>query len=284
MIRQLLEEVKAAPLDEASRNRLKEIHAASIKELETGPGARAGRGARAAVAALHRGRHARPRASCGSPRPSWSAGSRASSTASRPRSTPSRWPRAPSSSRCAARCPPGAARPAAVRAAAPSQGPAERRATPAACTSDAGRPTPERCSAQRAAGARPVGRATRPSRPRQRRQQPSTPTISGAAPGQRSGDVGGRVDDGRERGGLGRGARVDRRVPVAEQLLDLRDVRRGRPAPVPPQPVGGAGVAVGAAAKKTYVVPTSQLPAGRRRRGRVSVDDLRPWLGRRAPW
>jgi hypothetical protein len=36
MIRQLLEEVKAAPLDEASRQRLKEIHAASIKELETG--------------------------------------------------------------------------------------------------------------------------------------------------------------------------------------------------------------------------------------------------------
>jgi hypothetical protein len=36
MIRQLLEEVKAAPLDEASRNRLKDIHAASIKELEEG--------------------------------------------------------------------------------------------------------------------------------------------------------------------------------------------------------------------------------------------------------
>ena len=36
MIRQLLEEVKAAPLDEASRNRLKDIHRASIKELETG--------------------------------------------------------------------------------------------------------------------------------------------------------------------------------------------------------------------------------------------------------
>ena len=36
MIRQLLEEVKAAPLDEASRNRLKDIHAASIAELESG--------------------------------------------------------------------------------------------------------------------------------------------------------------------------------------------------------------------------------------------------------
>ncbi|TIC82697.1 bacterial proteasome activator family protein [Nocardioides sp. GY 10127] len=36
MIRQLLEEVKAAPLDEASRQRLKEIHQASVAELETG--------------------------------------------------------------------------------------------------------------------------------------------------------------------------------------------------------------------------------------------------------
>ncbi|MCH1865568.1 bacterial proteasome activator family protein [Nocardioides sp. CFH 31398] len=36
MIRQLLEEVKAAPLDEASRARLKEIHQSSITELEAG--------------------------------------------------------------------------------------------------------------------------------------------------------------------------------------------------------------------------------------------------------
>jgi len=36
MIKQLLEEVRAAPLDEASRQRLKEIHASSIKELESG--------------------------------------------------------------------------------------------------------------------------------------------------------------------------------------------------------------------------------------------------------
>jgi Protein of unknown function (DUF2587) len=36
MIRQLLEEVKSAPLDDASRNRLKEIHRSSIKELEAG--------------------------------------------------------------------------------------------------------------------------------------------------------------------------------------------------------------------------------------------------------
>jgi hypothetical protein len=36
MIKQLLEEVRAAPLDEASRSRLREIHQRSIKELEDG--------------------------------------------------------------------------------------------------------------------------------------------------------------------------------------------------------------------------------------------------------
>jgi hypothetical protein len=36
MIKQLLEEVKAAPLDEASRQRLREIHKSSIAELEKG--------------------------------------------------------------------------------------------------------------------------------------------------------------------------------------------------------------------------------------------------------
>ena len=36
MIKQLLEEVRAAPLDEASRVRLREIHASSVKELEDG--------------------------------------------------------------------------------------------------------------------------------------------------------------------------------------------------------------------------------------------------------
>jgi hypothetical protein len=36
MIKQLLEEVRAAPLDDASRNRLREIHATSIRELEGG--------------------------------------------------------------------------------------------------------------------------------------------------------------------------------------------------------------------------------------------------------
>jgi Protein of unknown function (DUF2587) len=36
MIRQLLDEVKAAPLDEASRQRLRQIHQASISELKEG--------------------------------------------------------------------------------------------------------------------------------------------------------------------------------------------------------------------------------------------------------
>ncbi|POM26165.1 hypothetical protein BTM25_05540 [Actinomadura rubteroloni] len=36
MIRQLLDEVKAAPLDEASRARLREIHQSSIQELKDG--------------------------------------------------------------------------------------------------------------------------------------------------------------------------------------------------------------------------------------------------------
>ncbi|WP_099024124.1 bacterial proteasome activator family protein [Mycolicibacterium palauense] len=36
MIKQLLEEVKAAPLDDASRTRLREIHKTSVQELEEG--------------------------------------------------------------------------------------------------------------------------------------------------------------------------------------------------------------------------------------------------------
>jgi hypothetical protein len=36
MVKQLLDEVRAAPLDEASRTRLREIHRSSLKELEQG--------------------------------------------------------------------------------------------------------------------------------------------------------------------------------------------------------------------------------------------------------
>ena len=36
MVKQLLEEVRAAPLDDAARDRLREVHASSIRELEDG--------------------------------------------------------------------------------------------------------------------------------------------------------------------------------------------------------------------------------------------------------
>ena len=54
MVKQLLDEVRSAPLDEAGRTRLAEIHRRSITELETGSGARADRGARANHAAVQR--------------------------------------------------------------------------------------------------------------------------------------------------------------------------------------------------------------------------------------
>src|ERR1700733_4424692 len=113
MIRQLLEEVRAAPLDEKSRARLKEIHSSSIKELEDGL-------APELVNELERlslpfdeaeGPRCRARPSYGSPRPSWSAGLRACSTASRPRCSPSRWRPGPSSSRCAGHSRPACCRP-----------------------------------------------------------------------------------------------------------------------------------------------------------------------------
>jgi hypothetical protein len=114
MIRQLLEEVKSAPLDEASRARLKEIHQSSIKELEQGL-------APELIEELERltlpftdetpseselriAQAQFPSPSCGSRRRSWWAGSRVCSTASRPRSTHSRSQPVPSSSRCVAHC------------------------------------------------------------------------------------------------------------------------------------------------------------------------------------
>ena len=45
MIKQLLEEVRAAPLDDASRNRLRDIHQTSIRELESGARSRVAGGA-----------------------------------------------------------------------------------------------------------------------------------------------------------------------------------------------------------------------------------------------
>ena len=100
MIKQLLEEVRASELDEASRARLKEIHTRSIKELEEGL-------APELVEELERislpfaDDTVPRRPSCGSRRRSWSAGWRGSSTASRPRCSPSRWRPARSSRTCA---------------------------------------------------------------------------------------------------------------------------------------------------------------------------------------
>ena len=104
MIKQLLEEVRAAPLDEASRNRLRDIHQTSIRELEGGlaPELRE----ELERLALPFSDDATPRMrNCGSRRPNSSAGSKVCSTGSRPRCSLSRWRRGPSWSRCArARC------------------------------------------------------------------------------------------------------------------------------------------------------------------------------------
>ena len=103
MIRQLLEEVRAAPLDEKSRARLKEIHESSIKELEDGL-------APELVAELERlslpfaENELRANQSSGSHRPSWSGGWKGSSMASRPPSSLSRWRPVHSSSRCGVHC------------------------------------------------------------------------------------------------------------------------------------------------------------------------------------
>ena len=96
MIKQLLEEVRAAPLDEGGRARLREIHESSIAELEQGcrPNCRPSCTGSACPSVTA----SRPRPNCASPRRSWSAGSKGSSTASRPRS-PSRWRCASTSSR-----------------------------------------------------------------------------------------------------------------------------------------------------------------------------------------
>ena len=78
----------------------------SIVELEEGLAPELGDGAGAALAAVPRTRR-RARRSCGSPRPSWSAGWRGCSTASRRPWSPSRWRRGCSWSRCAAAGPAG---------------------------------------------------------------------------------------------------------------------------------------------------------------------------------
>ena len=89
MVRQLLDEVKAAPLDAAGRTRLRDIHVQSIKELQDGL-------APELVEELERlslpfeDDIARRSPSCAWPRPSWSGGWKGCSTASRRPCTPSR--------------------------------------------------------------------------------------------------------------------------------------------------------------------------------------------------
>ena len=186
MIRQLLEEVKAAPLDEASRNRLKEIHQASIKELEEGLARSWSRSSTGSRCRSPRTSH-RPTVSFGSPRPSWSAGWRASSTASRPRSTPSRWPPRCSSNRSGAVCRRGwASRRVRPRTRTSRRSPATR----AGCTSSRSR-RGWRLSAAAAARGRRPDRADRPGPER--------------APGQQRGRAwsGSPVSTRRELGGLG---------------------------------------------------------------------------------
>ena len=84
MVRQLLEEVRAAPLDETSRARLKEIHQSSIKELEDGLAPELRRASWTGYRCRSPTTSSPATPSCGSRRPSWSAGWRACSTASRP--------------------------------------------------------------------------------------------------------------------------------------------------------------------------------------------------------
>ena len=98
MVKQLLEEVRQAPLDEASRERLAEIYERSIVEVSERAVARPAGGAALAGAAVPPRRRCRARPRSGSPRRSSSGGSKGCSTGSRPRCSPSRSPPASSSS------------------------------------------------------------------------------------------------------------------------------------------------------------------------------------------
>ena len=102
MIRQLLEEVKAAPLDEASRQPAR--RSTSLDQGAGGrAGARAGRRAGAAIAAVHRGQHSVRERAADRPGP---AGRLARGPLPRHPDRdlgPSRWPPGRSSSRCGRR-------------------------------------------------------------------------------------------------------------------------------------------------------------------------------------
>ncbi len=103
MIKNLLDEVRNAPLDEAGRSRLAEIHTRSIAELKDGL-------APELVEELDRialpfGDERPQTRSYASPRPSSWGGWKGCSTASRPLWLPSRWPLSSSWPVCAGRCP-----------------------------------------------------------------------------------------------------------------------------------------------------------------------------------
>ena len=134
MIKQLLEEVRGAPLDEASRRRLRDIHARSIAELEEGL-------APELVQELDRlslpfdADSAPSEAELRIAQAQLVGWLRASSTASRPPCSPSRWPLARNWSRCAGKPSPDR-RPAAATPPTPvtaSTSSADRIGTHSAC-------------------------------------------------------------------------------------------------------------------------------------------------------
>ena len=101
MIKQLLEEVRSAPLDDASPRPAPQIPSSSIEELEEGLAPEL----RDELNRLTRRSPTTPppaTPSSGSRRPSWWAGWRACSRASRRPCSPSRWRRGRSWSRCGA--------------------------------------------------------------------------------------------------------------------------------------------------------------------------------------
>ncbi len=118
MVKQLLDEVRAAPLDDASRERMREIYETSVEELAKALSPDLQEELRR-LAPPFQGNGTPRTPSCGSPRPSWSAGWRACSTASRPPSSPSSSRPASSSSRCASS--PRASAPTAPSTSAPAR-------------------------------------------------------------------------------------------------------------------------------------------------------------------
>ena len=163
MVRTMLDEVRRAPLDDAGRRRLREIHERSLDELEGVLSPDLQQELERGRAPVHRATRRASR-SCASRRRSSSAGSRGCSTASRPRCSPSRRWRSSSSRRCAA---------------AARSSPAHRRADrPERVPVSAAERRPHRgsCSACSRLDARLLARAARP------RSSPTGPTPTRSTP------------------------------------------------------------------------------------------------------